>query len=631
MNATDQKPAHHAFIQKLHKIVLQNLDNDQFGVAELSHQVGISRSQLHRKIKLIKNQSVSQFIRQTRLMEALKLLKQEDLTVSEVAYRVGFSSPTYFHKCFQAHFKCAPGDVKNGKIVNCPDASEIIPHLAIQPSYKPPPILNELANKKTLFSLSILIIITIGLLYFSTFVFSDKASVAVLPLHNFTGDAEEDYFVRGFHDGLIGTLGQISNLRVISRKSTLQYEEKHIHLQKIAKELGVEFIIEGSLAGTGDQKFIQLQLIDVFPKESHIWSRKYKQDLSRIMIIEKDITLNILKKLNISLTSLEERLLRNAYTVNPEAYKAYLKGMFYWDKLDKENLDLSEEYFQMALKLDPNYALAYAGISLVWAGRLQMGLSSHKEVFDHLQAATQKAMQLDSTLAEVHYAAGASKCWVEWDYEGAEQIFRKAIAYNPNFSNARAYLSHVLSIMNQPAEAIIEMEKALELDPFNPLIKSLYGMHLNFTGQYDKARSIMVNTLEKDPYNPIALSTLRTTYHLKAMHSEALKIWKLSLREDTVAVKALDRGETSGGYSGALNSLAQLMIERSGRPWQIATLFTRAGIKDEAIKWLEKAYEAHDSNMPYIGIDPIFDFLHHDERFQRLMEKMNLPVPQNTS
>ncbi len=636
-----------ALLQQLNQTVLDNLDNEQFGVEALCEQVCISRSHLHRKLKLLKGQSISQFIRAIRLEEAMKLLRQDVATASEIAYRVGFGSPTYFHRCFRRHYGYSPGDVK--KRMEDGSETETVPVEENKTTAAGVPNWQEetqtttlptpLRSRKTLNKVLVLMVFSFGIFLAGYYFYPRQPalrSIAVLPLHNYTGDPEQDYFVNGFHDALIGALGQVSALRVISRTSTLRYQSHDLpSLQEIARELGVEVILEGSVAGSGDHVRIQLQLIEAFPEERHLWAQEYQQDLRNILVLQSDVVQTIAREIHVSLTPQEETLLAATHQVNPEAYKAYLKGVFYWDKLTKNDLNTAMGYFELARQLDPSYALAHAGIALVWIGRLQQGFASHLAGVTPLRTAAMKALALDSTLSEVHYTLGLSGCWVEWNYATAEKELRKAIALNPNNSAARAYLSHVLNIRHQPEESMEQIELALALDPFNPLYQALYGMNLNFSRQFDKAIDLFGNALKTDANHAVALSTLRTTYHMKGMYEEALEIWKTSYvaKQDFLAVEALERGARQGGYPNALEALARLLIDRSDTayvtPWQIGTLFTRAGKKEEAITWLEKAYEAHDSNMPYIGVDPIFDSLRDDPRFQGLLKRMGLTLPEH--
>ncbi|MEE8377097.1 MAG: tetratricopeptide repeat protein, partial [Candidatus Aminicenantaceae bacterium] len=279
----------------------------------------------------------------------------------------------------------------------------------------------------------------------------------------------------------------------------------------------------------------------------------------------------------------------------------------------------------------PNYALAYAGIAHVWLGRQQQGLVQPSEAAPRAKAAALKALELDNTLAEVHYILAGIRAWVEWDWEGAETEFRRAIELDPNYPDPRAYYSHFLHMMKRPEEAMEQIERALELDPFNALFRAIYGMDLMYARRYDDAIALLRETLRTAPNDWTALSSLRSAYHLKGMYEEALEIWKKSFaaKGDREAEEALVSGYEEAGYSGALSRVAEMMIARSSTtfvtPWQIGTLYTRAGKKDEALEWLEKAYEAHDPNMPYISVDPIFDGLRDDPRFKDLLRQMNLP------
>lgn len=623
-------------LQKLTAIVLENFSNEQFGVEVLAKEVGMSRSHLHRKLKLLNGQSISQFIRVIRLEEAMKLLEADAATASEIAYRVGFNSSSYFHKCFLEHYGYQPGEVKKRILESDSDSAE---KSATEPEK------SETSNRiKGSKILNLAVLVLIGMFVTLLFVYQKPGeiisksprSIAVLPLKYVSGDPEQEYLAIGIHDGMIGALGQLSALRVISRTSSLRYRQSQLSLPDIARELGVDAIIEGSVFGAGDSVHLQLQLAGAFPKEQQLWAKDYHHSLGNMLAQHHDMVRNIAKEIQLNLSPEEKSQLAYSPAVDPEAYKAYLKGMYHWDRLTEEDLNEAMKYFERALELDPDYAPAYSGISLVWVGRMQQGLSSYFEGGANMKIEEVKArlLKLNRDVPDVHYIIGLTNCWVDWDYEKSEKELKQVIALNPNHSSARAYLSHVLNILHKPEEATIQIEKALELDPFNPLFQALHGMYLMHTRQYDRAIDLLGNTLKTSPGDPVALATLRTAYHMKEMYPEALEIWETSyaVKEDQEAIETLMRGYRSGGYHHALEQLAETLIDRSDSvyvtPWQIGTLYTRAGKKEAAITWLEKAYEAHDSNMPYIGIDPIFDVLRDDPRFLHLLERMNLPSSQ---
>lgn len=460
----------------------------------------------------------------------------------------------------------------------------------------------------------------------------NRKSIAVLPLYNLTGNPDQDYLIDGMHETLNFHLGKISALRVISTRSTLRYKNNNqLSLQEIAKDLDVSAIVEGSVLNSGDSIHIQLKLIEAFPKEHQLWSGEYSQDFGHVLTMENQIIQDITTKMKVNLKPEEASELAKKPQIDPEAYKAYMQGVFYWNKLTSESLDTALKYFEIARDIDSKYALAYAGIANVWVGKVQLGLASYVEALPKIEEAVEKALTLDSTSAEI-YETKAWLSWDRWNFEETVVAYRKAIQLNPNFSRARAYFSHYLVSLNKPDEAMQHMETALKLDPFNSLYKAIYGMNLNFTRQYDKAIDIFESALKTSPHDLLALSNLRTSYHLKGMYTKALEVWKAyyNAKNDKEAVDVLTSGEVEGGYQKALEELAKLLIDRSDStfvtPWQIATIYTRAGQKDKALVWLEKAFAYHDTNMPYIGIDPIFDILKDDPRFSNLLKKMKLPV-----
>lgn len=458
-------------------------------------------------------------------------------------------------------------------------------------------------------------------------------SLAILPLLNQPEQTIDGEYLEGIHQALIHEVGQISALNVMAANTMKSYKKTNKTIPEIAQELEVNYILEGTVLEFDEQIRIKTTLYANYPKPEELWSQEFSYPVEEVFTLYDEISTNLSQKINVKLLPQEKIQLDQSQKINPQAYKAYLKGIFHWEKLSEKDLNVAMRYFEQSLKIDSSFALAYAGMSLVWVGRMQQGLNSYFEGGSNMKIADfkAKALALDSNITEVYYITGLSKCWVEWEYEEAEKALKKAVALNPNFSSARAYLSHVLIYLHKPEEAMKQIEKALELDPFNPLIQALYAMSLNLTRQYDKAVHLLGDALETDPNYSLALSTLRTTYHMKGEYDKALEIWEKSyaVKGDQKAIAALMQGKRAGGYQQALEKLAELLIARSDTtfvtPWRIGTLYTRAGNPKKAIDWLEKAYEAHDSNMPYLGTDPIFDILRVEPRFMDLIKKMNLP------
>jgi len=321
--------------------------------------------------------------------------------------------------------------------------------------------------------------------------------------------------------------------------------------------------------------------------------------------------------------------LARARRVNPEAYEAYLKGRSHWYKLTPLDLETALQNYELALEKDPDYALAYSGIALVWQGRQQLGFVPPREATPRAKAAVLKALELDSTLAEAHELLAIIRIWSEWDWEGGEMEFRRAIALNPNYPDVHAFYSAFLDNMGRPKEGTVQIERALALDPFNPLFQSLYGWHLMCVRRVDEAIAQLRNTLRTVPDHPLTQWGLRQAFHQKGMYEEALEEWKAAARGDREVEEALERGYAEAGYTGAMSLAAETLAARSGTtyvaPTLIAELYACAGKNDRAFEWLEKGLEARDPNLPLLNVHTSWDSLRDDPRFQDLLRRMNLP------
>ena len=457
-------------------------------------------------------------------------------------------------------------------------------------------------------------------------------SIAVLPLENLTGDAEQEYFVDGVTDELIGQLAQISGLRrVISRTSVMQYKDTDKSLPVIARELNVDAVVEGTVYQVGENVRIRVQLIDALPEERNLWAQTYEQPMTDVLVMYSEMAHAIADNIQVKLTAQEETRLAGARPINPEAYVAYLKGLSHWYKLTPPDLDAALEYFESALEKDPNYALAHTGVALVWIGRNQMGLVPPSEAMPKAKASAQKALELDDTLAEVHYTSALIKTWMDWDWEAGETAFLRAIELNPNYALARVYYSNLLCCLERSDEALAQGRRALELDPINSLIQGIYGNTLALTRRYDDAIVHARNSLRTSPHDPVGHNILWEVLHSKGLYEESLSEAKafftgLGLAE---IAEVMTRGYEQDGYSGAMRIAAETLVSFSQEthisPWFISFVYSFGGEKEQALKWLERAYEMKDPIMPYL-ITPAFDILRDDPRFQDLLRRMNLPV-----
>jgi len=463
-------------------------------------------------------------------------------------------------------------------------------------------------------------------------------SIAVLPLENLTGDTDNEFFVDVATEELIGQLGQISGLRrVISRTSVMKFKETDKTLSEIARELNVDVVVEGSVQQAGDRVRIQVRLIDALPEEQNLWGRTYERAMSDVRVMYGEMARAIAEKARIDLTADELTRLTSASQVNPESYDSWLKGRVYFYKTTPEGFKIALQYYELALEIDPNNTLAYAGVADVWLYRYQTGMVRRQEAIPLITTPIEKALELDNTLAEAHHSLACYRCWTEWDWENAEKEFQYALRLNPNLARAHGFYSLLLCYMRRIEEAWPHIELALELDPLDSVSFHLYGQILASQHRYDDAIAAFRKALEVEPNQKFTPGVLASTFISKGMFDEALAIYRKIYAYDAVLSMALEDGFKKAGTKGAFRAVADLEAERYGEPGKnvgaggIAELYQRAGDYDLAIDWIEKAYEEHEPNLPYIGIMPQHDPLRSNPRFQNLLRKMNLPTEKDIS
>ncbi|HBE43333.1 MAG TPA: hypothetical protein DDW27_19455 [Bacteroidales bacterium] len=456
----------------------------------------------------------------------------------------------------------------------------------------------------------------------------DKKSIAVLPFKNMSNDPDQEYFSDGMMEEILDRLFKIGDLKVISRTSSMHYKNSDKPIKEIARELGVASIIEGSVRRAGNSVRIAVQLIDA-GTDAHLWSEIYNgdlSDLSRIFVIQSEVAQSVAKELKAVLSPQEVELIEKIPTRNIGAYEAYLKGRFYLYKLTQNDLETATKYFENAIELDPEYALAYAGIAVVWVGRVQMGYTSPEAAGPKIQESLMKALELDSSNAEVQYTLGIIAIWTMWDWTSGEEALKKAIAVNPNHAEAHAYYSHFLNIMGRSEEAMIEIEIALKLDPYNPLIISLYSIDLWLVRRFDEATKAAREAIRMEPFS-LAQTVLTHTFHITGRFEEA---WESIKKEFIMAGQgqAFEHDFNKLGYTGALIKATEALEILSETtfvdPAMVAIVYIMAGNNEKALECIEKAYEIRTQVMPYLRI-PAFDPIRDDPRFQEIARKMNLP------
>jgi len=454
-------------------------------------------------------------------------------------------------------------------------------------------------------------------------------SLAVLPLANLSGDPEQEYFSDGMTEELITNLGKISALRVISRTSVMRYKKTEKPLPQIARELGVDGIVEGSVLRVGGRVRITAQLIQA-EQERHLWAESYERELRDILALQSEVARAIASEIRLKLTPQEQTRLASARPVNPEAYELYLKGRYQWNKRTEEGLKKSLEYFQQAIRVDPSYALAYSGVADCYEVLANNAFVLGTEAYPKARVAALKALELDDSLAEAHTSLAMVFFDYEWDREGAQREFRRAIELNPGYATAHHWYALTLAWVGRADEAIREIEQARRLDPLSARINTNVGLVLYLARQYDRAILELRRALELEPNAPTAHNILGRTYLQKGMNQEALAEMQkgVSLTPgDPPDLPGLAYAYAVTGKRGEalkiLGRLKGLSKRRYISPHLIAKIYVGLGEKEEAFAWLQKAYEVRDGQMDSLKVDAVLDPLRSDPRFQDLLRRMN--------
>jgi TolB-like protein/tRNA A-37 threonylcarbamoyl transferase component Bud32/Tfp pilus assembly protein PilF len=455
--------------------------------------------------------------------------------------------------------------------------------------------------------------------------------LAVLPFANLSGDPQQEYFSDGLTQEMISQLGKLhpQSLSVIARTSVMRYKNSNTPIDQIGHELGVEYVLEGSARREGSRVKVTAELIQV-KDQAQLWSDTYEREMSGILALQNEVSQKVAGALALKLLPAEQARLANAPTVNPEAYDACLRGYHYYIFMTQADLDTADKYFQLALAKDPNYALAYAGLSLVWACRQQIGYVPPAEAGPKAKEAAQKAVAFDGSSAEAHFALAGVMTWTTWNLKDADGEWKRTVELNPNYADSLAGYSHYLMIMGRPEEAMRQIERAVKLDPYNVMVLAFYAIDLYMARRYDEAIAQALKARELQPGSPIAILTLLYVYAAKGMEKETLAVVREYIKIYGIADvdAALDRGFKQGGFQGAMKTLAEKLVTLANQglvlPLDVAIYFLIARDKKNGLEWVERAYEGHEPNMPYLRM-PIYDTIRSEPRFQALLRRMGIP------
>lgn len=454
-------------------------------------------------------------------------------------------------------------------------------------------------------------------------------SLVVLPFDNLGNDAEEEYFVAGMHDALIGELTKIESLRVISRTSAIRYRGTRQSLAEIARELNVEAVVAASVLRSGDDVRIRAELIQVLPDEQSLWAGTFDRELRDVLALHSDLARALADAIRIRLTPGESAELTRSQTVNPLAFEAYQRGRAQWEQHTAGALDRALHYFELALSHDPDYAAAYTGIASVWYGRRQIGVAEPAHASREAKRAALRALSIDNRHARAHHVLAVEFGWYDWDWDSATRHFEQALALNPGDSGVRSFYSMVLRITGRADDALRESGQAAAEDPFNPIVQAIHASNLSQVDRLDEAVERYREVLADSPLHPIVLYDFQIVLHLAGQFEESFAASRALYvaDNDDAMVAALDAGRDAGGYEGAMRAAGQVLAARAETeyvpPSRVAQLFVRAGDHEAALDWIDRMIARRDPSAAYLG-GPVYADLREHPRFQAALRSVNL-------
>jgi serine/threonine protein kinase/TolB-like protein/Flp pilus assembly protein TadD len=455
-------------------------------------------------------------------------------------------------------------------------------------------------------------------------------SLAVLPLANASADPGTEYLSDGITESIINTLSQLPQLRVMARATVFRYKGREVDVQEVRRDLNVRAVMMGRVLQFGDNLVIKIELVDT-DDGSQLWGEQYKRKSADIFEVQEEISNEISEKLRIKLTGEEKKLLGKRYTDNTEAYRLYLKGRFCLSKTTKEALNNAIKHFRQAIDVDPDYALAYAGLSDAYYALSSNHLPAN-EAMPKARAAAEQALAMDEELAEAHASLGLVKAFYEWDWAGAENEYKRAIELNPGYASAHHWYGWYLALMGRLTEAIAEVRQASELDPLSLEINSDLGLSFFFARQYERAIEQFEKALEMDPNAIWTRFFMGWARGQKGDYAGAIEEYERVARLDDspLIMAALGHTYVLAGRRdealGILEEMKRLAASRHVSSYHFTIIHAALGEKDEAFEWLEKSYSAREEALVWLKVDPRLDTIRTDPRFIDLQRRVGLPL-----
>lgn len=460
---------------------------------------------------------------------------------------------------------------------------------------------------------------------------NERIVLAVLPFENLSGDPGQEYFSDGLTEEMTVALSRMqpAKLSVISRTSTMPYKDRKKRVDEIGRELAADYLLEGSVRREGKRVRITTQLIQA-RDQSHLWVQSYEQDVAGVLRVQREVAERVAQSLSLKLLAPQAAALHRLPTTSGAAHEAYLKGRFYWNKRTEDSLRKSLVFFQEAVREDPSYALGYVGIADSLNLLADYGALAPAESLPRAKTAAQKALQLDERLAEAHASLGWTLMVYDWDRSGSEREFRRALELDPNYASAHQWYAYLLRVVGRGDEALVEADRARQLEPLSLIINAVLGWHHYLARDYDTAIQQFARTVELEPNFARVHSYLGWTHLAKGNYKEGIAALQRANELSGSHARLAELGHAyavAGDRQKAQRILTQLrnLAERQYvEPDLLARIYIGLGDRDRAFQWLKKAYSERSVKLVLLNVDPKFDPIRSDPRFVDLIRRVSL-------
>lgn len=458
-------------------------------------------------------------------------------------------------------------------------------------------------------------------------------SVAVLPLTlSNGGETDAEYLAEGITGSLVDRLAHLPGLKVTARSLSRRYQGQWVDARQAGRELDVRAVLAGQIARRGDELHLEVELVDV-ATGARLWGAQYNRPFADLLIVEDEVATNLAESLRRTLTPAERQQLTRDYTQNAEAYRLFLKGRYFWNRRTREGFQKAIESFNQAIELDPGYAPAYVGLADCYNLSAEFRILEPGEAYGHSKAAIKRALEFDDQLAAAYTSRGWARFAYDWDWEGAEEDFRRALELDPQYDLAHHWYATYLSAMGRHEEALARINRALELDPLSVATHVTKGTILYRAHRFDEARAQLQKALELDPHHINAVWWVGLTYGVERRYAEAMaaniKAGEMSKIESPASIyAAFGDANAEAGFRAYIRHLLAMSLRDSKKfyvaPTDIAEYYSALDEKGRSLDWLERAYATHAPLMCYLKVDPRWDDVRDEPRFPELLRRMRL-------